>query len=114
MLKNNIERATVARTEKVRGHSLGAKVSLYADGNLYDFLKSVEADLETVFIVSYAEVGELKDAEDAVQSEDFENLKISVKPADGEKCERCWMIKESVGKDSEHPQLCARCVEALK
>ncbi len=104
----------LARTDKVIGHSLGAKVTLYADGNLYEFLKSVENDLETIFIVSDAKVLELKDAQDAVSSEDFENLKISVKAADGEKCERCWMIKESVGKNSEHPTLCSRCVEALK
>lgn len=105
----------LARTDKIIGHSLGAAVTLYADGNLYEFLKSIENELETIFIVSDAKVSELNAAdENAVISEDFENLKISVKAATGEKCERCWMIKESVGNDSEHPHLCHRCVEALK
>ena len=105
----------LARGEKIIGHSLGASVSLYADGELYDFLKSIEKDLETVFIVSEVKLSKLSNADDtAISSEDVDGLKIKVSAAEGEKCERCWMIKTSVGNDSEHPTLCARCAEALK
>ena len=34
--------------------------------------------------------------------------------AGGEKCERCWTYSETVGKDSEHPTLCARCAAVVK
>ena len=42
----------LARNEKIIGKPLEAKVSLYADGELYDFLKSVEAQLPEIFITS--------------------------------------------------------------
>ena len=34
--------------------------------------------------------------------------------AEGEKCERCWVISKTVGENSEHPTLCSRCCENLK
>mmetsp|Transcript_13793 Transcript_13793/g.50244 ORF Transcript_13793/g.50244 Transcript_13793/m.50244 type:complete len:102 (-) Transcript_13793:1438-1743(-) len=34
---------------------------------------------------------------------------IGVMPADGSKCERCWMYSEHLGSDSAHPTLCERC-----
>ena len=104
----------LARGEKIIGHSLGASVTLYADGELYEFLKSIENDLETILIVSNVELKGLDEASDAITSDDIEGLKIKVSSAEGEKCERCWMIKTSVGEDSEHPTLCHRCAEALK
>ena len=39
---------------------------------------------------------------------------IKVEAADGEKCERCWMYSETVGKNHEHPTLCKRCVDNLE
>jgi len=33
--------------------------------------------------------------------------------ASGSKCERCWMISESVGKNEKHPTLCDRCAEVV-
>jgi isoleucyl-tRNA synthetase len=30
------------------------------------------------------------------------------------KCQRCWNYWPSVGADSEHPDLCKRCVEAVR
>ncbi len=104
----------LARGEKIIGHSLGASVTLYADGELYEFLKSIESDLETILIVSNVELKGLDEASDAISSDDIEALKIKVSSAEGEKCERCWMIKTSVGKNDAHPPLCARCAEALK
>ena len=38
----------------------------------------------------------------------------SVQKADGQKCERCWHWETDVGSNSEHPTICARCVEAVK
>lgn len=38
----------------------------------------------------------------------------TVERADGQKCERCWRWELDVGKDSLHPTICGRCVEAIK
>ncbi|MBR4892566.1 MAG: isoleucine--tRNA ligase [Clostridia bacterium] len=103
----------IARTNKVIGHSLGASVTLYADGELLDFIKSIEKDLETVFIVSDVKIKALGEAEDAIDCEDVLGLKVKVSQAEGEKCERCWMIKTSVGENKDHPTLCSRCADAL-
>lgn len=96
-----------ARAEKVIGHSLNAKITLYADGKEYDFLKSVEPMLETVFIVSALAIEKNSRKED-------EKIGVKVEVAPGQKCERCWMYSETVGEDKEHPTICHRCSENLK
>ncbi|MGW8326105.1 MAG: zinc finger domain-containing protein [Desulfobacterales bacterium] len=40
-------------------------------------------------------------------------MSIGVKPALGEKCERCWVYATSVGSDPDQPTICRRCQEAL-
>jgi isoleucyl-tRNA synthetase len=39
---------------------------------------------------------------------------ISVTKSTHAKCERCWNYREAVGKDTKHPTLCDRCVEAVQ
>ncbi|WP_312642445.1 isoleucine--tRNA ligase [Hydrogenoanaerobacterium sp.] len=99
------------RNAKEIGKSLEAKVVLHCDGELYDFLSSVRDELATAFIVSSVEL--VKDLQGEFVSE-VEGLKISVTLAEGEKCERCWIYSETVGKCAEHPALCARCASVLK
>ena len=38
---------------------------------------------------------------------------VSVELAQGEKCERCWHVRDDVGANAEHPGLCGRCVSNL-
>lgn len=100
----------VKRSEKMIGKSLDAKVTLYCDGALYDFLQPITKDLETIFICSQVAVekgtGEFNG--------ELEGLSITVTKAEGEKCERCWKFDASVGTVSDHPTLCTRCASALK
>lgn len=96
-----------ARAEKVIGHSLNAKVRLYADNEEYEFLLKNKDLLMTVFIISGLEI-----EEDARKDE--EKIGIKVEVADGEKCERCWMYSTTVGEDKDNPSICHRCSEALK
>ncbi|WP_286883909.1 zinc finger domain-containing protein [Aneurinibacillus sp. UBA3580] len=49
--------------------------------------------------------------EHAVQ---LEGLAVVVTPAEGEKCERCWVITPEVGHDEAHPTLCTRCATVVK
>ncbi len=102
-----------ARAAKTIGHSLGANITVYADGNQYDLLKNAEKDLASYFITSYAAVKPLAEAPaDAASGET--GVKISLAVAEGGKCERCWMFSETVGQNAEHPTVCSRCVENLK
>ncbi|MBE7031060.1 MAG: isoleucine--tRNA ligase [Ruminococcaceae bacterium] len=102
----------LARTDKTIGHSLGADVTLYATGDDYAFLKSMEAELPTLFIVSAAQVVEGEG--EGYAGEDMPGLTVAVAQAAGEKCDRCWMQSETVGQDADHPTLCARCAQAVK
>lgn len=99
----------IARNEKKIGKSLEAHIVLGAEGELYDFLKSVETALPEIFITSGVTVTNEKQAFEG----EVEGLSVGVEPAKGEKCERCWKFSETVGCDENHPHLCAHCAEVL-
>lgn len=101
-----------ARRAKTIGHSLDAKVELHATGEALAILRSVEGDLETLLIVSQAKL--VEGLAGGVEATGREDLKVTVQAAEGEKCERCWIYSDTVGKDAEHPTVCARCAAALK
>lgn len=101
-----------ARRAKTIGHSLDAKVELYATGEALAILRSVEGDLATLLIVSQAKL--VEGLAGGVEATGREDLKVTVQAAEGEKCERCWIYSDTVGKDAEHPTVCARCAAALK
>ncbi len=110
-VRNDVQKALeLARNEKIIGKSLEAKLEIFADGEIYDFLKEHESALPEIFITSAVEVkngnGEF--------SGDVEGVSITVSKADGEKCERCWKFSHSVGESAEHPTLCSRCAEVMK
>ncbi|MBR5536476.1 MAG: class I tRNA ligase family protein, partial [Clostridia bacterium] len=86
-----------ARNEKKIGKSLEAKVAVTVpaeDAFLAELDAAYVADL---FIVSQVEV--------TVGTE----LAVSVSPAEGEKCERCWKKHPLVGSHAVHTTLCPRC-----
>ena len=101
-----------ARRAKTIGHSLDAKVELHATGEALAILRSVEGDLATLLIVSQAKP--VEGLAGGVEATGREDLKVTVQAAEGEKCERCWIYSDTVGKDAEHPTVCARCAAALK
>ena len=84
--------------DKTIKSSLEAKVVLEASGDYLEFLKDIEESIKPVLIVSEVEVKQ-GDGE----------LKITVEKAEGEKCERCWIISKTVGLSSAHPTLCDKC-----
>jgi len=101
-----------ARQEKVIGHPLSAAVTIYADAETKGLLDSLGAELPFVFIVSQVRVLPL--AEKPVDLAGSETIAVSVQPASGEKCERCWIYSDTVGSDAEHPTLCSRCAAIVK
>ena len=97
----------VARANKTIGHSLNAKVTIFAEGEEYKFLKENVELLKTVFIISALDI------EENARKDEIK-LGVKVEQAPGEKCERCWMYSETVGEDKENPTICHRCSEAIK
>ncbi len=89
-----------SRLEKAIGSSLDAKVVLRRDKD-YDFAKSVEDMLPILFITSQVVVEKGEPA-------------CLVLPAEGARCERCWTHCETVGSDTAHPTLCARCAAVVE
>ena len=96
----------IARNNKVIGHSLNAKITLYANEKEYEFLKENQELLMTVFIVS-----DLHIEENARKDEKKIGVKVEV--AEGEKCERCWKYSTTVGENKEHPTICHKCSEEI-
>ncbi len=99
------------RTQKIIGSSLDANVTLYAEGELYSFLNDICDILPQVLIVSKVS---LVNGNGGAQDEEFEGLGIESKKAEGAKCARCWTYSDSVGCDSENPEICERCAAAIK
>lgn len=104
-----------ARRNKVIGHSLDAAVSLYAAGEELTALSAIQDDLATLLIVSNVT---LSDRFEQAPGEAYRvaemQLAIAVAPAQGIKCERCWIYSPTVNLDNEHPALCQRCATVVK
>ncbi|MFK5926804.1 MAG: isoleucine--tRNA ligase [Desulfuromusa sp.] len=100
-----------ARADKQLGQSLEAKILLDAPEEYQQLLADYLDLLPTYFIVSQVEL--TKDLPAAVAAENIPGLKLQVLPADGKKCDRCWNYATSVGENSGHPTICARCADAL-
>uniref|UniRef100_A0A453PS06 Zinc finger FPG/IleRS-type domain-containing protein n=1 Tax=Aegilops tauschii subsp. strangulata TaxID=200361 RepID=A0A453PS06_AEGTS len=113
-----------ARTGKLIGASLDAKVYLHAENpDTVSKLKELasatnDADaLHRLFITSQVEIlpslseettsgvsyaGKFSDPRTG-------EIWIGVTRADGMKCERCWVYTKDVGSFGDHPTLCSRC-----
>ena len=105
------------RERKVVRQPQECSVSLFASPGLLSQLRKIPLEeLREILQVSLlAEVAPLSEAPpEAVPAEELEGLKLLVRKAPGRKCERCWMISETVGSDPEWPDVCLRCVKILK
>ena len=93
------------RNEKLIGKSLEANIIIHCGESLYEKYNALTEELKDILIVSG--VSASKDGNDEVPE-------IEVIKAEGDKCERCWSYSNTVGSDSEHPTLCARCAAVVK
>jgi isoleucyl-tRNA synthetase len=116
-----------ARTEKIIGSSLDAKVLLYVpDSELGQQLAALNPqdslsdgnhidELRYLLLASQVELLDSPEAlAEAKYSFQSDTLGVGVVKADGEKCDRCWNYSTHVGEAAEDPTLCERCVPALK
>ncbi len=103
-----------ARNKKVIGHSLGAWVTIYASQEWLDLLQKTE-QLDKILIVSRADVKtEAEKTDDAIALDEVSGIWVQVQAAEGQKCERCWIIDLSVGADAQHSSLCQRCAQVVE
>ena len=87
------------RTAGLIGASLQAELVINADAELYTLLNSVGTDLKFAYMVSKI----------TLVTADVTSVEVLV--SEQQKCERCWHYTADVGSNSEHPTICARCVE---
>jgi isoleucyl-tRNA synthetase len=87
------------RKEKAITANLSARVRVTADGD-GKWLSEYREFLPTLFGVSQVELAPGPFA-------------VSVEPAAGVKCERCWRYVPEVSRQADREGLCPRCVEAL-
>jgi isoleucyl-tRNA synthetase len=102
------------RSDKTIGSSLDAEVTLYVDTELQESLESLKEELRFVLITSAATVKNISDADGDCAEATLANdqvIKIKVGASSDEKCVRCWHHRPDVASNSEHPELCGRCVE---
>ncbi len=104
----------IARKEKKIGHSLDAVVTLGLSEQLREALAPYFDQLKFIFIVSSVDISTLENLEDTPESEEMPGMRVKVGPSEDPKCERCWIHDASVGRKSEYPTICHRCLEALK
>ena len=107
-----------ARAEKKIGKALEACVTLHAgdDASAAALVETMGLNLAELFIVSQCTVSNAAPAADSVvgQGTAFPGLTVEISPAQGAKCERCWMQSATVGADADHPTLCARCAQVVR
>ncbi|RUM41033.1 MAG: isoleucine--tRNA ligase [Desulfobulbus sp.] len=103
-----------ARREKIIGLSLDAEVLLQLEGEIADFLDDKRELLQELCIVSGLTVVDSAADGEFTECEEVEGMRVAVRPADGKKCERCWIISSTVGEDTEHPTLCNRCALVVR
>ncbi|HVN32802.1 MAG TPA: isoleucine--tRNA ligase [Thermoanaerobaculaceae bacterium] len=91
------------------GKSLEAVLVLGGDRSGLDAdLASCRTTLEELCIVSQVERGEGSTA-----SQVYPGLTIGVRRAEGTTCPRCWQVWPKPAGHPQHPELCARCLDAV-
>jgi isoleucyl-tRNA synthetase len=99
-----------ARKEKQVGKALEAAVTLYATSELAEKLQQIGEELRFVLITSKAVVEIVESAPANTLATEVEGLWLTVAPAEGVKCDRCWHVTKDIGQDEKHPELCGRCI----
>ena len=87
------------RTDKTVGSSLQAEAEITAPEEIADYLNTLGEELRFALLVSKVEV------------KVGDELTVTAKASDGEKCERCWHYTHDVGAVAGHEIICKRCAD---
>jgi isoleucyl-tRNA synthetase len=102
-----------ARKEKIIGNSLEAAVEIKGEGGHYNFIRENVAIFQEVMMVSEIRFVDALDRE-LIKNKGDGTFRVDIKPTDLPRCARCWNRVPTVGQDPEHPEICDRCLDALK
>ena len=103
----------VKRAEKVIGASLEAAPEIFvADAALAKTLQGI--GFADVCITSGIAITAGTAPEGAFTVSGIEGIGVVFKKADGDKCPRCWRYTTDTGAVAAHPDLCARCGDAVE
>jgi isoleucyl-tRNA synthetase len=110
------------RNEGLIGSPLDAEVDIYCTSNIasgfvseFPIFNALGEELRFLLIASDARVSDwgekpLPDGAVLARSAREQGVFFVVKPSSKTKCVRCWQRRADVGVNSEHPELCGRCV----
>ncbi|MBQ7363983.1 MAG: isoleucine--tRNA ligase [Clostridia bacterium] len=98
----------LARADKKIGKSLDAKITVYVKGENKALLDQFCEELTAICIVSSVTVAEADAIPEGAYVGETADLAVLVEPADGEKCDRCWMYVTDIVEDGEG-RICRRC-----
>ena len=115
-VKETVNKAyEIARTDKVINANLSADVTVFAPDSTVQSLNKLGDELKFVLISSQASVKPFAEKPSNVTYTDEDSqVAVVVKPATGKKCIRCWHIREDIGINPAHPEICGRCVENVE
>jgi isoleucyl-tRNA synthetase len=101
----------IERAEKRIGSSLQALPTVYAPA---DYIAAFAGlDPAEIFITSGARLIAGEPPAGSFTLTEIAGVGVAPRPAEGQKCQRCWMVLPEVGKSSAHPGLCLRCEDAV-
>ncbi len=88
-----------ARNDKIINSGLSASLEIVADETAFVALNKLQSEAKFVFITSHVNLTQ------------GDETTVSVAPAIGSKCVRCWHVLPSVGTVDGHPEICPRCAQ---
>jgi isoleucyl-tRNA synthetase len=100
-----------ARAAQQIGQSLEADIELHTEMSPEALAGDVKVDLAKLFIVSHVDFRDRDDSvADFIELDGLGRIGVTMKPARGKKCGRCWQYREEV---QEAGLLCGRCQSVL-
>lgn len=110
LIRDEVNKALEATRQKGEiGSPLAAEVTLYAEPRVLPKLTRLGEELRFLLISSGA-IAQPISAKPAGLVANESGVAIHVAASTHEKCARCWHRRADVGQNSEHPELCLRCV----
>ena len=109
-VRDEVQKALeAARAQGQIGKALDAEVVLQAPEAIYPVLQRHHNDLRYFFLVSGVQLEKA-----ASGNGGSGGIRVEIRKASGQKCERCWNYSTQVGADQKYPSVCERCSTALK
>ena len=110
-IKKDILRALeIKRKDKTIGTSIEAAVTVFVkDAKEKEQLMSSPEEIRRFFQVSKVIISDSETTD--MTAYDYSSVKVE--KASGKKCARCWNYFDDLGSDTNHPELCGRCTDAV-